>query len=125
MSYKAIWKNRNKPRKCSSNKSVCGTMFGWGIPGEMVEYQTFMLIRNPDNRLNKYGGYSDNYILHVPEYRKLMTQEEADKLDIESGRAVPYFRNSCGFVQSRAARKRGYVSTDLFYNRKTKKKWSH
>lgn len=115
MSFKAIWNNRNRPRKCSTDKSVCGTMSGYGIPSGMVQYHTFMLIRNPDGRKNVYGGYSDFYHLDPPEYGKIMTQEEADKLDIASGRCNPVFRNSTRFVQSRAARKRGYKCEDFRY----------
>lgn len=123
MSYTAIWKNRNKHRKCTAHKASCGTMIPHGqIPVGMVVYHTTMQIKNPDGRKNKYGGRFDSYSLKTPEYGQIMTQEEADKLDMDTGRSVPYFRNSVKFVQSRAARKRGYQSSDYFYNRESGKK---
>lgn len=123
MSYTAIWRNRNKHRKCTSDKACCGVMIPHGqIPAGMVVYHTFMLIKNPDGRKNKYGGRFDSYHLDTPEYGRIMTQEQADELDMETGRSVPSFRNGVKFVQSRAARKHGYKSTDYFYNNSLKRR---
>lgn len=106
MSNKAIWKNRNQPKKCAGRYFSCGNTSGYGIPHGKVKYHSFRII----------GGK----FLHPPESGQIMTQDEADKLDIESGRAVPYYRNCIRFVMSRAARKRGYKDECPFYLRKVK-----
>lgn len=120
MSYTAIWRNRNKPRKCTAPHSCCGSTIHHDRKDNLVQYGTFRLIRNPDGRKNEYGGYSDFYHLYVPRHGEFMTEKEADQLDIESGNAVPYFRNACRFVMSRAARKRGLTTNDFLYNNRKK-----
>jgi hypothetical protein len=105
MSYTAQWKNRNV-KKCSSKNWICGVPSSWGIPGGMVVYQATRILMRPDGR---------SVFLQPPEYGKAMTRDEADRLNIETGRVVPYGRNLRGFVMSRAARKRGMVAKDGFY----------
>ncbi len=66
-------------------------MFGYGVPLGKVEYQTFRCLG---------GKY-----LFPPEYGIIVDKEEAEKIDIETGRAVPYVRNSIKFLMSRRYRK--------------------
>jgi len=116
MSWTAMWNNK-KVRTCAANNTavsfVCSRMFS-----PFVEYTTTVLLKNPDQRKNKYGGLSDVYHLPTPEYGKLMTLDEVFNLNRETGRTVPAGRNTDMFVMSRAARKRGYITTDHSYNRK-------
>ena len=120
MSFTAIWKNRNTPRVCSTNRCVSCYTTGHGIPDGMVQYATFIRVKNIDKRKNKYGAIQNFYTLRPLEYGSFMTKEEMKSLDIETGRVEPHFKNSIKFVQSRAARRRGYISTDYFYNEKAK-----
>lgn len=122
MSYTAIWRNRNRPNKCSGPTNVCGGSSGYDIPPGMVRYGTFRVgritPRRPDPRR---GIYHDCYHLEPPEYGRVMTQEEADELDIWTGRSVPYSRNCVRLVMTRAMRRRGYKSDDYYYNRKAER----
>jgi hypothetical protein len=76
----------------------------------------------PDRKRGQYEilGHRHWHLIHIdpPEYGKIMTKEEADQLDIETGRAVPYTRNCLRFVMSRAARRRGIAATDPLYLRR-------
>lgn len=49
------------------------------------------------------------------------TREEADRLSLEYGYTHLYGRNTCKFVMSRAARKRGYTTEDRMYNDRAKR----
>lgn len=118
MSWKAMWKNKNV-RKCTSENCGCGTMSGYGIPVGMVAYHTTRQLHGGDHKKNKMGGVG-GFSLKTPEYGRIMTQEQADQLDIETGRAVPGGRNTSSFTMSRAARKRGYVSKSYSYNANSK-----
>lgn len=112
MSHKAMWNNKNV-RTCAGNDFSCGTMSGSGIPSGMVQYHSCRIIRGNFATFPKTSRF-----LNPEEYGKLMTYDEAEQLDRLHGRTHPYCRNSCNFVQSRAARKRGIVSQDYFYNRR-------
>ncbi len=109
MSNKAMWKNRD-PRSCSGRNHVCGLTTGSGIPTGMCTYGTFRVLKNRET--------DRTYHLMPPEYGNVMPIEDAHQLDQETGRATPYGRNVVEFVQSRAARRRGFVSTDRIYNRR-------
>lgn len=78
------------------------------------------------------GSEIDGYQINVyrfpnapKSYRKMMTgqingiivktREEAGRLGMVYGFLQHYSRNSCRFVMSRAARKRGYITTDRLY----------
>ena len=117
-----MWKNKNA-RKCSSGECGCSVMIyhytNDKIPDGMVEYTTTRYLPNGNNRRNSMGGIGGFY-LKVPEYGKVMTQLEADKLDMESGRSVPSGRNTVSFVMSRAAKKRGIKSPSYSYNADSK-----
>lgn len=47
---------------------------------------------------------------------EVASHDEATRIGLERGYLQPYGRNTTGFKQSRAARKRGYVCSDVFYN---------
>lgn len=118
MSYKAIWNNRNHYHTCSALGSVCGTTIKHGTPKGMVIYQTFRTIKDyKRGKFRIFGTHLVHYTRYLltPEYGRLMTEAEAHQLDRETGRSEPAFRNSTGFVMSRAARKRGYTTTDRLY----------
>lgn len=123
MSYKAQWNNRTV-RKCSANNCVCSTTSGFGISGGLVRYGSFAMVpmRNADGSIRRYAtGGAIMAHLRSAEYGREMTPEEADAIDRETGRSVPYGRNSVRFVMSRAARKRGIQTDDRSYQRRAKR----
>ena len=106
MSYKAILRNkRHAVRKTTERGCLCSALFICGVtPIGLVEYSSSRML--------------GNRFLNVPEHGQLMTSKQADALDFATGRAKPYTRNSVSFEMSRAARRRGIVSTSWFYLRR-------
>lgn len=96
----------------------CGGMSGSGIEGYILQpfrmregFQPtetcHMTVRFQKGQLHGYsvtGTYDER-------------RAEAQRLELLYGYAQYYGRNTCGFVMSRAARKRGYKTTDGMYNR--------
>jgi hypothetical protein len=130
VSYTAMWRNRNLVSTCTSDTHSCGYTTGntWRrrnggidnskpIPKGYCEYGTFRVIYRNINGVE----YPKSYHIHSPEYGMIMTIEEANALNRERGYSVPYGRNVCNFVQSRAARKRGYspqgIGKHMYENR--------
>lgn len=89
--------------------------------GSMTEHWNGKTIAQPfrvyPNLKNKYGGHGvhkhgDIYGMEFP------NSDEAHKYMRERGYSHYYCRNITGFVMSRAARKRGYTTTDRLYLRR-------
>jgi hypothetical protein len=47
--------------------------------------------------------------------RPVVDQDEATRIGLDHGYLQPYGRNTTGFVMSRAARRRGFTTTDYLY----------
>lgn len=77
---------------------------GSGIPAGMVRYTVCRMV----------GDGNRQRFVKVDRYGEFMTREEAERHNRERGYSIPWGRNTgtfYGFVQSRAARKRGYKPT--------------
>ena len=86
--------------------------YGWGISGCIIEPVRFLSKKNASSRPDLYTLKGQLYGVHVP------TKEEVTRLGLLYGYIMPVSRNSKKFVMTRAARRRGYLSTDVGYNRK-------
>jgi hypothetical protein len=81
-------------------------MSGSGIPAGMVQYTVCRIV----------GTGARQRFVKVDRYGEIMTREEAERHNRERGYSRPWGRNTGsfhGFVQSRAARKRGYKPTGV------------
>jgi len=85
-----------------------GTTSGHGIRGYQISTAKFL------TRATKKGTWMRPGQL---DGKLVGSQSEADRLGVLHGILVRHGRNSGSFVQSRAARKRGYVATDWRYLR--------
>lgn len=101
--------NARKNVTCvESNGFGFGTMSGYGINGHEIQPCRHVILKSGRWAMMRHSLYG----------RTVSTYEEARKLGIEAGILHYYGRNTCGFVQSRAARRRGYVTTDHMYLRR-------
>jgi hypothetical protein len=90
---------------------VFGTSYG---PHPEVDGVVLNVFRRYERRVSKKDGlplmaHGDVHGLVVKD------QDEADRIALERGLLKRYGRNTCKFVQSRAARKRGHVTDDFFF----------
>lgn len=93
---------------CTRDLWSCGGTSGTGIDGVRLEpfiYRPGRLFKDGQSRYQR----GDWYGVCVP-------RDSVDIIELTHGYAQPYGRNLLGFKQSRAARKRGHVCTDTFYN---------
>lgn len=91
----------------------CGGSSGYGIDG--YEMQPFRIIEGSNFKDGKFRiMYGQLYGLRIPmdgNHHKI-----SDDLFLLYGYGKRYSRNSCKFVMSRAARKRGHKTSDRMYN---------
>lgn len=91
----------------------CGGLFGNDIDG--YEMQPFRIIEGSNFKDGKFRiMHGQLYGLRIPmdgNHHKI-----ADDLFLLYGYGAKYSRNSCKFVMSRAARKRGHKTSDWMYN---------
>lgn len=96
-----------------------GTISGSGIKGK--EIQPFRLREGKLFRDGKYRIQRGQlYGVTVDLGSFDANNAEIDRLGLEYGYIQHYSRNVCRFVMSRAARRRGYTTDDIWYNRKAK-----
>lgn len=96
------------PRWCFS------TMSGYGIDGLEVHIYRFP-VRDGIEVRDRHGRHL--MVKHSSYGTLVKTEAEARVIAVRDGVIFRYGRNTCRFVQSRAARKRGYVATDGMYTR--------
>lgn len=113
MSDKAMFNNKDC-RTCSRsdfNTSV-GYRTGTGIPQGYVQNKTCRVIY----KYVEGSVYPMTMFLRNANYNQLMTYGEYDKYIKENWFVVASGRNTYKYTLSRAARKRGYTTTDTLYN---------
>lgn len=96
---------KTNQRTCAAKGFGVSRTSGCGIPAGMVQYTTTRQIQ----RKNGQTVY-----MKVDRYGEFMTPQEAERHNRERGYSIPWGRNTGnfhGFIQSRAARKRGYTPT--------------
>lgn len=85
-----------------------GSTSGTGIDGHIVNvYRCIDGNKFKDGKFRIMNGQLDGLTLQ--------TREEVNALQLLYGYIQPYSRNSVHFVMTRAARKRGYTTTDWMY----------
>lgn len=97
-----------------------GSTSGHGINGHKINPHRFFHDAN-GNYVKGSDGKPVGYLRGTLAGVTVATREEVEKLGLLYGYTNYYGRNSCGFVMSRAARKRGYTTTDGMYNRAVKR----
>jgi len=95
-------------RTVSRKDTLCGCSYGYHTPEGMVRFECCRIFKK-DNI---------TFFARGPLYGKIIPKEDYDKLAREHGFTSAYSRNTCKFVMSRAARKRGYTTDDWMYNSK-------
>ena len=108
MSHKAIFNGRNKYSVVVLHGWSSGYSTGTGIPYGMCRYGSSRRLPNGKHLRNE-------------NHNKIMSIVEAEIINREKGIVYPYTRNCTKFIMSRAARKRGFVTQDYFYNDKVKR----
>ncbi len=116
---------RNKP--VTNRPWGCSSSWGYGVGRECIDEQlnVYRLIeRMPDGTPFKDG--SKVKFLHGQLDGMMFKRDDPQRvrLCLLYGYLKPYGRNTCSFVMSRAARKRGYKTTDGMYTR-AERRYSH
>lgn len=95
-----------------------GNISGSGIKGYRINPHRFF--RTPDGKdIRGKDGRPLPALQGTLNGVTVATLKEARELGLVYGYTKYYGRNTCGFVMSKAARKRGYVTTNGQYNRRT------
>lgn len=98
------------PAHCTLGKWNYGSTSGSGIDGHKL---TPFILR--DGKLFKDGR---TRFQQGDWYGVCVDRDSVDTIGLTHGYMQPYGRNLGAFVMSRAARKRGFTTTDWMYNRR-------
>lgn len=100
--------NPKKNTHVTNGHWSCGTISGYGIDGYIISvHKHYTREQCKDNQYRIKSGQLDGV--------NVKTSEEAEALKLLYGYTKYYSRNTIKFVMSRAARKRGYKTTDRMY----------
>lgn len=98
--------NPAKNVPCAAKGFSVSSISGSDTPYGSARYTTSRVHYLPGGKMK---------FVKVDGYGEILTYEQITARNLERGYSTRYGRNVCGFRQSRAARKRGYVCTHWSY----------